>query len=272
MSFRADLHCHSTFSDGSMTPEELVAHAEARGLKGLVITDHDSIAAYPEVLPVAEKAGVRMVTGVEFSSLQDGVSIHVLGYSFDPKSSAIGELCNRHAKRRRERNRLIIKKLAERGMPLDEEAFAFDVGAVGRPHIAYALVKEGYVSTVQEAFKKWIGDKCPCFVLGEEITTGETIDAIHEGGGFAILAHPHLIKQQRVIPKLLSLPFDGIEAYYALFGPKDEQQWVKIASHRNWLITGGSDFHGALKPNIPLGASWVGEETFDILASRFHYE
>ena len=240
-----------------------------RGLAGLVITDHDSVAAYPQVLQGAQQAGVSMVTGVEFSSQFEGASVHVLGYSFAHTAPSITALCRRHTERRHRRNHAILAKLRASGMPLDEERFIIEVGAVGRPHIAQAMVEQGYVASLPEAFKKWIGDGMPCYAAGDVITTEETIAAIHKGGGFAIIAHPHLMRPQRVITRLMTLPFDGLEGYYAHFHSKDEQRWVRMGRERDWLVTGGSDFHGAAKPMIRLGASWVNEETFQQLKVRY---
>ena len=133
---------------------------------------------------------------------------------------------------------------------------------VGRPHIAQVLVKKGYVNNVAEAFLKYIGEEKPCYVRGETFSVEETISVIRDAKGVAIIAHPHLIKDSGIVLKLLEMGFDGLEGYYAMFPLKQQERWIKIAKNKKWLITGGSDFHGAVKPMIPLGCSWIGEDSF----------
>jgi hypothetical protein len=267
--FRADLHCHTTCSDGSSTPEEVLKYAQELGLRGLSVTDHDTIDAYAVLVPEAQRLGIQLISGVEFSTVHEGESIHVLAYSFALDDPHIAGLCRYHAERRQARNRQMLNLLADHGMPLEESETLSLGRTVGRPHIAWAMINRGYVKSIEEAFKKYLGDGCPCYVQGVSISTQETIDVIHKANGYAIIAHPHLIKNQRTILKLIGMDFDGIEAYYAKFLPHAEKQWVKIGQRKNWLITGGSDYHGLGKPNIPLGCSWVGEDLFNILLSRY---
>lgn len=267
--FRADLHCHTTSSDGTATPEEIVKLARDLGLQGLSVTDHDTIDAYRQFVPAAEKWGIEFVSGVEFSTQHEGETIHVLAYSFGLEDPHISALCSYHRERRGERNRQMLSLLAARGMPIQEEELLEYGGIIGRPHLASVMVKRGYVKTIEEAFKFYLGDGCSCYVQGELISTQETLDIIHKARGYAIIAHPHLIKQHRLVLQLLEMNFDGIEAYYAKFLPHVEKQWVKIGEHRQWLITGGSDYHGDNKPMIPLGCSWVGEGVFRQLLKRY---
>lgn len=264
--FRADLHCHSTCSDGSMSPRELVFHAKAVGLSGLCITDHDTIAAYMTAIEAAKLAGILLGSGVEFSSVHEGISVHVLGYDVDLSSPALKELCDRHVMRRKKRNETIVKKLAEGGMPIDlvelEEGSA-EGRPMGRPHIAQALLKKGYVKTFGEAFQKYIGDGRPFFDPGEPISTEETLAVIHEARGKAFIAHPHLMEGKNKVLRVLELPFDGLECFYSKCLPVQEKKWVEIAEEKGLLISGGSDFHGKMKQGIPLGSSWVDRETFE---------
>lgn len=275
--FRADLHCHTTCSDGTTSPHEIIHMALENGLSGLSITDHDTIDAYDEALPLAKKMGIEMISGVEFSSMQDEVSVHILAYSFPLNSPVIKDFCLKHKLRRTNRNREILKRLAAHGMPLSEEEVLAVITdcppnaqcTVGRPHIAQAMLKKGYIHSIQEAFNKYLGEDKSCYTPGESFTTQDTIDIIHQAKGLAVIAHPHLINHAKTLKKLLEMNFDGIECYYARFTEESEARWLKIAKHRNWLITGGSDFHGTIKPNIPLGASWVAEEPFRILQLHF---
>lgn len=261
--FRADLHCHTTCSDGTFTPEELLCLAKEKQLSGICITDHDTIDAYHTAPIIAKKLNLKLGSGVEFSSVFQDLSVHILGYDFDLNHLAIRKLCERHSLRRKERNKKILENLCRLGMPIfEEELFALGARAVGRPHIAHLMIEKKYVATIKEAFHRYIGDGKPCFEPGEGISSQETISVIHQGGGKAFIAHPHLLEHGRKVKELLCLPFDGLEGYYARFPLERENRWIKIARERGWLISGGSDFHGENKGHIPLGCSWVDEETF----------
>jgi len=267
MNFRADLHCHTTCSDGTLTPEEVVALAKERDLAGLAITDHDSVTAFKRALPVAEKLGVGLISGVEFTAAQRAETVHVLGYALSPEHPAIKTLCDWHLHRRRKRLLKILEKLHLAGIPIKEGDIP-DVPLVGRPHIAAALVKIGEVKTIAEAFHRFLGDGKSCYVPSETLTVEETVEVIHKANGLAVLAHPHLMKNGRILREVLELPLDGIECYYASFPKEKERRWIEIAEEKNLLKTGGSDFHGEVKPHNRLGASWVGEELFRILQER----
>lgn len=267
--FRADLHCHTTSSDGTLTPKEIVDEAIRVGLQGLSITDHDTVDAYKTAIPYAEQKGIELISGVEFSTQHLGENIHILGYSFQVDHPKIVELCQFHKNRRVDRFFSILKLLQEKGFPLQEVDFDLTDGSIGRPHLARALMQGGYVSSIKEAFRLYLGDGKNCYVSCPSLSTEETIQVIKEAKGFAVLAHPQLVTKQPVLLDLLQLNFDGIEAYYANMPPQREKPWEKIGKHRDWLITGGSDFHGANKPHISLGASWVGEEIFDQLKMRY---
>lgn len=269
--FRADLHCHSTCSDGSSSPEELVSLALSLGLSGLSITDHDNVAAYPEILKLAEKQGLLMFPGAEFSASFQNKSLHILAYSFIVGHSAITNLCERHKRRRAERNEIILQNLLKRNMPLtwDEVAEGHEGSSLGRPHIALAMIKRGYVANIKEAFKKYLGDGKLCFAEGTPISLEDTVDAIHQASGLVVLAHPHLINNNAFILDALKLPFDGVECYYSKFSANDQKRWVELAQKNKLLMTGGSDFHGSNKPDIPLGCSWVNKETFMTLFDHY---
>lgn len=266
MDFRADLHCHTSCSDGSMSPEEVVRHAIEVGLAGLSITDHDTVDAYPLAIPIARELGLALGTGVEFSSIYEGKSVHILGYDFKLDHPQIQAFCQMHLERRRSRSQKILEKLARQGISLNLDELEISMGEghpIGRPHIALALLQKGIVTSIQDAFNRYLGDGRPCYDPGEPITCDETIDVIHEAGGKAFLAHPHLMKDSNFIDRLLQKSFDGIECYYSKCNPQQEKRWVKVAMKRNLLISGGSDFHGVIKPGIPLGCSWVNREIFD---------
>jgi predicted metal-dependent phosphoesterase TrpH len=274
--YRADLHCHTTCSDGTVAPEEIIKMAADSGLSGLSITDHDTIEAYTTAVPFAKQLGVELISGVEFSSMQEDNSVHILAYSFPLDSLIIKDFCVRHHQRRTHRNREILKKLSAHGMPITEEDVTDTISdhlhehsTIGRPHIALAMLKKGYIHSIQEGFNKYLGEGKLCYAPGESFSVQETINIIHQAKGLAVIAHPHLIDHAATLKQLLEMNFDGIECYYACFSKEKQKRWLKIAEHRQWLITGGSDYHGAIKPNIPLGASWVNEELFRILQKHF---
>lgn len=274
--FRADLHCHSTYSDGSETPQAIVKIAQEKGLTALSITDHDTVAASKEAELLCKEAGIAYLTGVEFSTAHQGHSVHILGYGFDPEASSIANLCIRHIERRETRNRQMLELLAKHGMvitrdDLDDAISSKSTGTsrtLGRAHMALAMVKKGYTATPQEAFHKYIGEGRPCYIQGTTFTVEESISAIHEAGGIAVIAHPHLIKNSALMSELLKMPFDGIECYYGKFPPAEHKRWLKIASKKGWLVTGGSDFHGKAKPTLDLGSSWIGEVDFQNIINR----
>ncbi|HSW72419.1 MAG TPA: PHP domain-containing protein [Chlamydiales bacterium] len=269
MTFRADLHTHSTFSDGSFTPIELLDEAVKIGLQGLSITDHDTIDAYSEELfHEAKKREVLLLAGSEVSTRHREHDIHILAYGIDLKSQLFRSFLTEIQERRNERNRGILLKLQEHKMPIyEEELLALREKEkipkiLGRAHIAYLMVEKKYVGSIQEAFQRFLKDGGPCFVPGNKFSPMDAIQQIHMAKGKAVLAHPHFITHNRIVKDLLEMPFDGLECYYAKLGPEQEKRWVGIAKEKSWLATGGSDFHGAMKPYIPLGCSWVGEETF----------
>lgn len=275
--FRADLHCHTTCSDGTLSPIEIVKLAKQSGLSGLSITDHDSIEAYASILAYANEIDLALISGVEFSSIHHEVSVHILAYAFPLDSQVIHAFCERHEQRRKVRNQAILEKLSAINMPVsEEEVLACTLGQlscakqiIGRPHIAQAMVKKGYVSTIQEAFKQYIGEGKICYARGTLFSAEETLEIIHQAKGLAVIAHPHLIKEQQIVKELLEMKFDGIECYYGKFLDDQSKRWLTIAKKKGWLITGGSDFHGDIRPNIELGCSWVGNDHFDILQQHF---
>lgn len=271
--FRADLHCHSNRSDGTLSPSEIVRLACERGLQGLSITDHDTIEAYPEALAEARNKGLRLLSGVELSAVHRNTSVHILAYAFSTHSAIIKEFCRNHFRRRKNRLLLILEKLASAGIPLTEEEVepkgSEEFRSVGRPHIALAMIERGYVASVKEAFLRYLGEGKPCYVPGEAYSVEETLDVIGAAKAFAVIAHPHLIKDKDVLKDLLAMKFDGIEGYYARFSPHEHARWVKIGRKKGWFITGGSDFHGTIKPETALGSSWAGEEIFSFLMERF---
>lgn len=264
--FRADLHCHCTCSDGTLTPREVIAHASKIGLQGLSITDHDTMQAYDTAIEAAQDYGIRLGSGIELSCDFENLHIHVLGYDYDLKNPLMHAVCKRHTERRLLRNREILGKLQKKGMRITEEELE-KIGegkSIGRPHIAHLLVQKGYVQSIRQAFDKYIGEGKSCYAPGEPFPIEEGIAALHAARGKAFIAHPHLVAMDPSDwDKLLNLPFDGIECYYGNFPAARAERWLKIAQEKKWLISGGSDFHGDVKPEIELGCSTIDAPAFN---------
>lgn len=265
------MHCHSNFSDGVSTPFELITLCHELGLQGLSITDHDSIMSYqdPSLFLWAEKHQVRLCPGIEISSTSRGRSIHILAYAFPLPNPILQELCSKHEKNRINRNIAILRRLEKIGfyMNMEELIAAFPFAVIGRPHIAKLLLKKGYVDSIQKAFRQFLGETGSCYVPLQSPSSQEVINTIHAAGGKAFLAHPHLIKHKSILRYLLTLPFDGIECYYARFPGVQVQYWKRVAAQHNMLISGGSDYHGLNVEYNLLGSSWVNEEDFSRIIS-----
>ncbi len=267
-SFKADLHCHSCCSDGSMTPEELIDLAVSIGLKGLSITDHDTVDAYKTATAYAKSKGILLGTGVELSCEHKKKSVHILAYNFSLDDEGLSLYLARQRRKRLERNRIILENLKRLRICISEEELTAghsDASAVGRPHIAALMVKKGHVRSIQEAFTSYIGDGAPCFARGELFGVKEALSVVEQAGGKAFLAHPHLYSDAGFVKEILAFGFDGLECFYGRFSWQQEKLWLKIAKEKNLLICGGSDFHGAIKPQIPLGCSYVDAFAFSAI-------
>jgi predicted metal-dependent phosphoesterase TrpH len=269
------MHCHSTYSDGSLSPIELLDMAKEVGLHGISITDHDTVAAYSEkTFAHAKKIGVDLIAGVEFSTVykkrEGSESIHILGYGIDIHHPKIKTLQNLHELRRNERFQLMIDKLKAGGFDLTDVNFDKEKkGSIGRPHIALALIEKGYATDMKMAFKKFLGDKAPYFVPSNMPSIEETIATIKIAGGKAIIAHPILVKGRKILRKIMSsYQFDGMECFYGNF-PRDRIEFLlKMCEQKNLLITGGSDFHGEHRTFVTLGSSFMTKEALGRLLSR----
>ncbi len=264
-SFRADLHCHTSCSDGSLDPKEIIDLAMKKGLKALAITDHDTVEAYKIAASYALEKNFCLGTGVEFSCEFSGHSVHILGYDFSLEDSDFTSYCLRQQKKRLIRNREILEKLAQVQVFISEEELLqihHKASTLGRPHIAAMMVSKGYVKSIREAFQFYIGDGKRCYVPGEPFPVGEAIDVIHRAGGKAFLAHPHLYVNSHLVREVLHQPFDGIECFYGRSPAHQTKRWQKMTQRKSLLMSGGSDFHGEAKPHISLGSSWVNREIF----------
>lgn len=269
MDFQADLHCHSTVSDGTVTPSDLLYLAKENGLSALSITDHDTVKAYSkELFELAKELKIELLTGIEISASLNDETVHVLGYGFDCQSKVLDSFLKQVQEKRYLRNKMILEKLEAAGKPIREEELYNSKepsASIGRPHIAKLMVEKGYVKDFKTAFNEYLKDGGLCYVAGEKYSPDEVIDVLHKAKAKAVLAHPQQISQLDVLHKVLDMPFDGIEVYYGKMMWQKERRWLRIANKKGLLVTGGSDFHGYIKPFLSLGCSWVGKEHFDLL-------
>lgn len=270
-SFRADLHCHSSCSDGSMSPEELIDLAIESGLQGLSITDHDTLEAYKKAVPYAKEKGLLLGTGVELSCEYKKKSVHILAYDFFLEDEGLVCYCLRQQQKRRKRNKEILERLKRLRMIITEEEVMSahpDVFSIGRPHIAAVMMKKGYVRSIQEAFQLYLADGACCFIRGEIFSVEEALSIVKKAGGKAFLAHPQIYSDAGFVKEILSLGFDGLECFYGKFSYRYEKLWLRIAKESKLMISGGSDFHGSIKPQLFLGCSYVNFEVFSSIFTK----
>lgn len=266
MNMAVDLHTHSTASDGTRSPMELVREAEALGLGALAITDHDTMAGVLEVLDAGFSFDTHFLTGLEISArppddFNRGDELHILGYGMDPKDPGLRVLLDRLQEARRERNPSMIKRLQAMGLDicLDEVEEKAPGGLVGRPHMARVLVEKGVVSDMDAAFTRYLGKGCPAYIEKYREPWKDAIAAIRRAGGIAVLAHPGLIRGigPRGLRLLLGMMKEaglgGVETYY----PRHDAQMISTLKGLAWemdlLLTGGSDYHGDFKEAISMG-------------------
>lgn len=241
----ADLHMHSTYSDGIYTPEELAAAAAAAGIRVLSVTDHDTLKSIPYAARAAAAQGLRYIPGVELSTRQEGRQVHILGYGIRPDCAFMEKRLAEVRNARLIRLQEILDKLHKLGIDLTVPPPKDGERAVGRPHVARAMVAAGYVSDVEEAFAKYISEGKPAYVPQPKMTPAEGVELIHRAGGIAVQAHPEEVGSRDLVRGLLDeLPYDGIEVWHPSASPEWQDFWKKEAEKRHLLVTGGSDLHG----------------------------
>ncbi|MFI5974028.1 PHP domain-containing protein [Streptomyces sp. NPDC051452] len=271
---RVDLHCHSTASDGTDTPAELVRNAAAAGLDVVALTDHDTTRGHAEAI-AALPAGLTLVTGAELSCRVDGVSLHLLAYLFDPEEPAL--LAERELVRddRVPRARGMVAKLNALGVPVTWEQVERIAagGSVGRPHVASALVELGVVPTVGDAFtEEWLADGGRAYVPKHETDPFEAIRLVKGAGGVTVFAHPAAAKRGRTVPeatiaKMAAAGLDGVEVDHMDHDPDTRARLRGLAEELDLLVTGSSDYHGSRK-TVSLGAYTTDPEVYGEITRR----
>jgi len=245
----ADLHSHTHYSDGTLSPADVVGLARERGVTVLSVTDHDTMAGIPEALEAGRKLGVRVIPGVEMTAHFHDQEMHILGYFADDARWQQAEFQKRlrdFERIRLERCKKMVGRLRELGMKIDFE----DVtklksrGALGRPHVARALLAAGQIRTFDEAFSRFLSRGKPAWVDKARIASEEAISLIHGARGLAILAHPGLLRNERIPAELLDEGLDGIEVYHTKHNARLSSRYLQWAEEHSVLGTGGSDCHG----------------------------
>ena len=259
-----DLHTHSTQSDGSMSPDELVRHAFEAGIQAIALTDHDSMRGVRTAIEQGRSLGIEVIAGVEIS-VSYATEMHMLGYFFSDNYGLLETVLEELRIKRDQRNRRIIERLNELGIDIalsDAESLAQE-GMVGRPHIAQAMVNKGYAGSVKEVFDKYLSFRGLAYFKKEKLTPEEGIQEITKAGGIPVLAHPIYLELDHVgldnlLERLAGAGLKGIEAYYTYNTPEQTDILLKLAEKHGLAITGGTDFHGSYKPDIEIG-SGLGE-------------
>ena len=252
----ADLHLHTYFSDGTYSPEELVAHAQRNGLKALAVTDHDTLEGCERAALASGAAGIEFIPGTELTAEQDENELHILGYLFDVSNQKLlGEIAKFQIVRQ-ERVREMVARLNHVRVPLEAEAvFALaNCRAPGRPHVARALVKAGHCSSLDEAFERFLKKNRPAWVPKFKMSAAQAIGLIHEAGGVAVMAHPGLNRADEVIPAMVEAGLDGIECFHSKHSTATAEHYLEIADRFHLLVTGGSDCHGMNKGKPLIGS------------------
>ncbi len=254
-----DLHTHSTASDGSMEPAELVLYASKSGIDAMALTDHDTVDGLEEALEWGKKTGLEVLAGVEISAEFEG-QLHFLGYFPDDRYRQLDGVLADLRRSRYERNPKIVEKLKRLGIniSMDEVEREATGNITGRSHIARVLMKKGYVESIKEAFDKFLGEGKPAYVEKEKLSPRESIAAISNAGGIPVLAHPGLTglgeeRLERLVAEWRNYGLMGIECHYVEHSQKETEFFLGLARKYGLIVTGGSDFHGSFKPDIDIG-------------------
>lgn len=260
----ADLHLHTSFSDGTLSPAQLIALAKKTELRCISITDHDSVAPYLSALPLSD---IEIIPGIELTADYNNTEVHILGYFIDYAQPWFQEQLHHICDVRVSRMREMCEKLTTLGMPIcvDEIMKFAGHNCVGRLHLARMLVRKGFISSTQEAFNKYIGDGGPAYVSHFRLSPKEVIALIRKAKGVPVLAHPYCLPFRDMIFEFIKDGLMGLEALYPEHTPAQIASYLKIANDNNLIITGGSDYHGEAKPDVTIGMVEVGSDLIDAL-------
>lgn len=254
-----DLHTHSLKSDGSMTPAEVVREAKKAGLAAIALSDHDTVDGLPEAIAEGEKIGVEVIPAIEFS-VQSKTETHILGYFIDYNNPHLKQIIKEVVDLRIERNHVTTQRLNELGfdITIEEVRALAPNNFVGRAHFARVLMDKGYTQSVKEGFEKYMSVGKYAYCEKQRLTARDAVELIAECGGISFLAHPHLTKLpddelKEFLAELKSYGLCGIEGYYTDYTPEMQAKYHALAEEMGLMISGGTDFHAAMKPHISIG-------------------
>lgn len=257
-----DLHLHTTASDGSLSPAEVVAMAKQAGYAAIAVTDHDNTGGLPEAAAAGARLGVEVVPGIELSTEYAGLEVHILGYFIDPGAESLSDLLETALLHREERNARICQVLQAAGVDVTMEELreAFPGAVLGRPHIGQVMVKKGYVSDVKQAFREYLGKGARCYVPKVNMPMERAVRRISDAGGLPVLAHPYQYELgdaalRTLIETAKSYGVVGMECVYSKYDEAQTAALLALCGEYGLAPTGGSDFHGASKPNISVGTT-----------------
>lgn len=260
---RIDLHTHTTASDGTLSPTELVRLARGAGLAAVAVTDHDTVDGLGEALEAGRALGLEVVPGIEISAEFQPGTMHMLGYFIQPDRPVFAEKLRVLQEARRDRNPIIAEKLNALGLAvtMDEVRAAAGGEQVGRPNFARVLLDKGYVSSMGEAFDRYLTKGGPAYVDKFRLSPADSVELIHQAGGLAVLAHPFTLGLgeqvlETFVADLAACGLDGLEVYYPEHDPDQTRACLELAARHGLAVTGGSDFHGDNKPEVALGSGF----------------
>lgn len=271
-----DLHTHSSCSDGSDRPEELVDAAHRAGVTTLALTDHDTVSGVAAAARAAAERGMRFIAGVELALQHGGRHVHLLGLGFagHGRGSPLGRLLERVRERRVERNLAMVERMRRHGLAIDYAEMQAEArgGSVGRPHMAAVLVRRGVAADTADAFRRLLGSGCPFHVPRRAVQLADAIDALRDAGGYGVLAHPAggtADELAALLRAAAAAGVTGVEAYHPSLSQERSAAVRALAARLGLFVTGGSDYHGALSPGRALGYWRPGEPVPPEVAARF---
>jgi hypothetical protein len=267
----ADLHLHTYHSDGTRSPREVIDLARERGLDIVAISDHDNLAAYFEVKRYADEHDVTLIAATELSCGYEGADIHILAYAFNTFDERIDERLRRFREVRQRRGYAMVEKLRALGYDISLERVEQLAagGAMGRPHVARALVERGYVDSIGDAFDKFLGTGKPAYIEKARFAIEEAVALIHDAGGLLSIAHPTLYPDhERIVPELLDAGIDAVEIFHPDVDEENRERYRNLARFRGKFVTGGSDDHGTAKEVETLGTVRVPETLIGPILER----
>jgi predicted metal-dependent phosphoesterase TrpH len=252
----ADLHLHTNFSDGTYTPEELVGHAQRYGFYALALTDHDTVEGCVRMATSCRGAGIEFIPASELTAELGGHELHLLAYYLDTENEKLLRELGKFQQVRQDRIREMVARLNQLSVPVQADAvFALaNCRSPGRPHLARMLVKEGFCSSLDEAFERFLKKGRPAWVPKFKMSAVEAIQLIHQAGGVAVMAHPGLNKGDEIVPTLVEANLDGIECFHSKHSTAMAEHYLELADRHHLLATGGSDCHGMNKGKPLIGS------------------